>query len=288
MAESRELIVISGAGSGIGLDAAIYLAEQGYTVIAGVRKKSDGDAMLKMTDARAQLVPTIFDVTDEEQVHAVAAMVDDWISNGDRLRAVFSNAGITAYTGDTSCEATPISTLERLAEVNYLGAARFIQAFLPQLRNHAGTVIINSAMMAHTVLPFSAGYAPSKAALEAWADSLRREIRPYGVKVVIVELGGVVTNLQAHNSGDPMHSDLYPAEDALAKRLGEMESNKDNPKFSPRRVSELLVRILDSPNPKPRYRAGGGAHILGVLGDLPDRVQDAAFARMFSRKPKDS
>lgn len=277
----RGVVVISGAGSGIGKATALHLCREGYTVVPGVRRAEQMDELIHDAGDSMLMRPQVFDVTSEEQV---AAAVDAVRDLGMPLRAVVSNAGIDRTTGDLSAEGTSISDLDRLMQVNYLGAARFIQAFLPPLRQARGTVVINSAMMARIVLPFNGGYAPSKAALESWAIALRREIAPHGVKVVLVELGGVATPLLTKTGEPEAPNPLYPQQIAITREFAKMaESGADSPKTSPERVAELVAKAVGSQRPKLRYIGGGGGHFLATIAELPQRVQDAAIAQMLKR-----
>ncbi len=278
------IVVISGAGSGIGRATALHLAQCGYVVVPGVRSQQQASDLLSAAGPSDEMHPVLFDVTNQGQVDSLVERVADLAADGPGLAGVFSNAGVTAFAGDISCEGTSIEALLHLVQVNYLGAARFIQAFIPLLRRDRGTVIVNSAMMAHTVLPFSAGYAPSKAALEAWADSLRRETAGEGLKVVMIELGGVATGIAHHSESETaVGNPSYPAEQSIYRRLSELAKRTDDPRLDPQRVAELVERILQTRNPRPRYRDGGGSTVLGLLGDLPDRIQDFAIGRMLSK-----
>lgn len=121
------------------------------------------------------------DGTNPDQVEAVRAMVTEQVGAGG-LTALVSNAGIAAMSGAASCEQCPIETQQMVMDVNFFGAVRVVEAFLPLLRASKGTVIFNTALMARTAIPFNGGYAASKCALEGWADSVRREVQPLGVK----------------------------------------------------------------------------------------------------------
>ena len=129
-----------------------------------------------------------------------------------------------------------MNVLENVMDINFLGGVRFIRAFLPLARAARGRIIINSALMARTVLPFNAGYAASKCALEGWADSLRREVGPYGVRVVLIEAAGISTGLTREN-GDAISDDNpYPVQRPfLQEAFRRLEAQRDDPRCSPRR-----------------------------------------------------
>ncbi|MGI9185993.1 MAG: SDR family NAD(P)-dependent oxidoreductase [Gaiellales bacterium] len=276
-------VMITGASSGIGRATALHLAEHGWRVFAGVRKPADGDALVAATTGPGALVPVICDVCDQESVDAAVATVRSAVGS-DGLHGYFSNAGIAAMSGDSSAEGTPLETLERVMSVNYIGAVRALQGFLPLVREAHGTVVVNSAMMTHTVLPFNAGYAPSKAALETWAVSLRREIARYGVRVVIVRPAGVATELEAKQDFSKIPTDTpYPEQAAFLRHGTEMAHQRaSHPSMSPVRVAECVEAALNGR--RSRYRMTGAGHLpIWIVGNLPATMQDRILGRIVRR-----
>ena len=271
-------VVITGTSSGIGQDAALYFNECGYTVFAGVRRLEDGERVRARAAQPERFHSLVLDVTDPGQVAAARDQVADRLGTAG-LTTLVSNAGIAAFSADVSCEGCPIETQQRVMEVNHFGAIRLIQAFLPLIRAARGTVVVNSALMAHTVIPFSAGYAMSKSALECWADSLRREVAPLGVRVAIIQAAEISSSLAGKQdlSRIPVGTP-YPMQRKfllLAKQMEQRFAAKRS--ASPRRVSELMPQAAESRRPKPRRIVGAGARPIWLLGCLPDRIQDAAF-----------
>lgn len=219
------------------------------------------------------------DVTDSEQIDVVAGDIAALRGQGYRLAGVFSNAGIAQYTGDLSCEGCPVPTQEHVMQVDHFGAVRLLQPMLPFLRADTGRVVINSALMTHTVLPFNAGYAAAKCALEGWADSLRREVGPHGVKVVILQAAAIASAMESKQDVDQIPSDgPYGVQRAMAELfLGSQERISSNPKADPERVAELVAYVLQVKRPKARYLIGAGAKPIYLLGLLPTPVQDFAI-----------
>jgi NAD(P)-dependent dehydrogenase (short-subunit alcohol dehydrogenase family) len=278
--ERRGTVLVTGASSGIGEDAARYLNSLGYTVAAAIRKPADGERLVAAAAEPSRMRPVILDVTRPDQVAAARTEVEAIVAEGAPLVGLFSNAGIASYDGPLSCERCPIETQQRVMEVNHFGAVRVIQTFLPLVREARGTIVINSALMAQTVIPFNAGYGASKAALEAWADALRREVAPHGVRVAIIEAAAISTELETKQDPSAVPDDpLYPAQRPMAERSFRVMSRlRGRPALSPRRVSELVVEAIESPRPpRPRRIVGGGARPIRLLGALPDRVQDRVF-----------
>ncbi len=279
---SQQIVVISGAGSGIGFATARHLADIGYTVIAGVRTDQQADRLRQ--GAGPNLEPFPFDVTRDDDIASVVAHVEQLRGKGLTLRGVFSNAGMEGRSADKSAEGCPISSLEEVMAVNYFGAVRFIKGFLPMARADHSTIVINSALMARIVLPFNAGYAPSKAALESWAIALRREIAPHGVRVTLVELGGIATPLTSSAGSDDAPNPLYPQQEAVTAEFAELATKAaGHRRMQPEYVAEIVARALASDSPKLRYLGGGGAHLLATVAALPQRVQDRVINRLLSR-----
>ncbi len=149
---SSRTVLITGASSGIGRDAAMHLNAEGYVVIGTVRRPADGDALISDAAHPDRMHAVQCDVTSNADVAALAEHVQTLVGE-EGLHAVFSNAGVANMSGPVSAEDCPVETLERLISINYLGSVRVIQAHLPLLRASHGTLVINSALMARTVLP---------------------------------------------------------------------------------------------------------------------------------------
>lgn len=279
--DDQSVVVVTGASSGMGEDAALYLNQLGYTVVAGIRRPEEGDALVAQAARPGRLHPVPLDVTDDGQVDAARTVVAGLIDGGLPFAGVFSNAGIAHFEGDTSSEGTPMTVLQTMMDVNFFGGVRFIRAFLPLARASHACVVVNSALMARTVLPFNAGYAASKCALEGWVDSLRREIAPLDVRIVLIEAAGISTGLTAHRDAGTVDDDNpYPEQRAfLQKAFDSMDGKESDPRCSPRRVSEVVAHALQTARPRSRYVVGGGARAIHALGNLPPTVQDRALER---------
>jgi NAD(P)-dependent dehydrogenase (short-subunit alcohol dehydrogenase family) len=283
-APARGRVVVTGASSGIGRAAALHLNALGYDVSAGVRKEEDGERLRADAAAPERLAPLQLDVTDAGEVASARAEVEA-LCGAAGLRALFSNAGVATFSGDVSCEGCPIETQQRVMAVNHFGAVRVIQAFLPLLRAGRGTVVVNSALMAHTVLPFNGGYGASKAALESWCDALRREVRPHGVRVAMIEAGFIASELAGKQHAERVPAGgLYPGQRAMAEQFGRAEERfGSRPGASPERFAEQVAAAIAARHPRPRSIVGLGARPIWLIGALPDRAQDAIFGRMLSR-----
>src|SRR5689334_6739039 len=176
-------ILVTGASTGIGRATALELARRGATVYAGVRDPAAVDGL--------GLTPVELDVTDAEQVAALSTRLE-------RLDGLVNNAGI-AVTGPL--EHLPLDEVRRQLEVNALGQLAVTQACLPALRAARGRIVNMSSISGRVAFPMFGPYAASKFALEAFSDSLRRELRGSGVDVVVIEPGGVTTPIWERGLG---------------------------------------------------------------------------------------
>src|ERR1700727_3139340 len=188
-ADRQELIVVTGASTGMGAASARELARKGFHVLAGVRREVDADALV--ADGLEGLEPHILDITVESDVAAIADRVArDPLHRP--LRALVNNAGIAI---NAPFETLPLEQWSRQFEGNLFGHIAMTQALLPSLLISSGTVVNISSVGGKVVLPTYGAYAGSKFALEAVSDALRREISDVGIKVVVVEPGAVKTEM---------------------------------------------------------------------------------------------
>ncbi len=269
---SRGAALVTGASTGIGEASARQLASLGFRVFAGVRNQGDADRL-----AGDSITPLTLDVTDDATIDAAARAV------GGELAGLVNNAGI-AVSGPI--EFVPIDEWRRQLEVNLLGQIAVTQALLPALRASRGRVVNISSIGGRVALPLGGPYAASKFALEAVSDSLRREVRQFGVKVSVIEPGGVATpiwgkGLEAANAlmndVPPEAGELYGG---IAAALREEAQRLATEGLPPSAVAEVVGRALTARQPRTRYLVGRDAKLRARMADLlPDRAFDALVAR---------
>jgi NAD(P)-dependent dehydrogenase (short-subunit alcohol dehydrogenase family) len=186
-ASATGAVVITGTSTGIGRATAVRLAGMGFRVFAGVRKPADADELAQTPG----ITPLIIDVTDPAIVSAAAETVASQTGSAG-LRGLVNNAGITV---PGPLEFLPLDDLRRQLEVNVIGPIAVTQAFLPLLRRGRGRIINIGSIGGKMSMPFLGAYHVSKFGMEALSDSLRQELRPWGIRVSLVEPGGVSTPL---------------------------------------------------------------------------------------------
>jgi NAD(P)-dependent dehydrogenase (short-subunit alcohol dehydrogenase family) len=271
-ADRGELIVVTGASTGMGAAVAKELARKGFHVLAGVRRDVDADAL-----RTEQIEPHILDITVDSDVAAIAERVArDPL--GRPLRALVNNAGISV---NAPVEALPIAEWRRQFEVNLFGHVAMTQALLPALLRSAGTVVNISSVGGRVALPTYGAYAGSKFALEAVSDSLRREVGHLGVKVVVIEPGAVKTAMlergiaNADRLNVAMTADQLERYGDLVAAVSEQARSFGRDGVSAESAARVIAKAAAASRPRSRYTIGRDAAVLVRLARLlSDRVLD--------------
>jgi len=267
-------ILVTGASTGIGEATVLHLATLGFDAVGAVRKDEDAERL------EARGVRTVrIDVTDAGQI---AAARDELA--GTPLAGLVNNAGIAVAA---PLEFLPIDRLRQQLEINLIGQAAVTQAFLPALRSTRGRIVMVSSIGGRVALPLVSPYNASKFGLEGLSDSLRRELRPHGVDVILIEPGGVKTPIwnKAEKLADDMLEDLPPEAERVygtmiaAVRKGTQEIANETGS-EPREVADAIGEALTSRRPRTRYLVGGDAKMRARMAKvLPDRVMDRLIGR---------
>lgn len=268
----NQIMVISGASTGIGAATALELASLGYHVLAGVRTHADANAI------RSESVePVMLDITKSDDIRALAERVAS--DSGRRpLKAVINNAGIEI---NAPLEVLSLDLWRQQFEVNLFGHVAVIQALLPALRASRGRIVNVSSVGGKVALPTYSAYAGTKFAFEAASDSLRREVRPQGIQVVVVQPGGVRT-VMADRSG-PLSLELAKKMSPEHKRLyGNLitATVASQSAFLARAVSSeraaiKIAKAATIRRPRTRYTLGvDAAFVIPLARILPDRAMD--------------
>jgi NAD(P)-dependent dehydrogenase (short-subunit alcohol dehydrogenase family) len=269
-------VLITGASRGIGRAAALALDREGHEVIAGVR---DEEAARRLAaEASGRLRTVRLDVTDATSVRAAADAV------GGRLDALVNNAGVVV---GGIVEALDLEELRHQLEVNVVGQIAVTQALLPALRAAAGRVVFMSSVSGRVSAPVMTPYTASKFAIEAIADGLRVELRPWGIRVVLVEPGSIDTDLWRGAEAQfdagvaamtDEHRRLYSPLLAGARKVVRATAKRAAPVD---KVAAAIVAAATAERPRTRYVVGADARGQILLkAALPDRAYDALVARV--------
>jgi NAD(P)-dependent dehydrogenase (short-subunit alcohol dehydrogenase family) len=267
-------VVVTGASTGIGEATALHLRELGFDVVGSVRRDEDAARL------SGQGLRTVkLDVTDAEQIRAASAEL-----GAGELAGLVNNAGI-GVAGPI--EFVPLELLRRTLEVNLVGQVAVTQAFLPALRRARGRIVNVSSIGGRMALPLGGPYHASKFGLEAVSDSLRRELRHLGVEVIVIEPGGVKTQIWQTGTrlADEAAAAMPPEAEQLYGRLiatlrTETAKIGRETGMPPRTVAEVIGRALTARRPRTRYMVGREAKMRWALAKrLPDRAMDGLIAR---------
>jgi NAD(P)-dependent dehydrogenase (short-subunit alcohol dehydrogenase family) len=188
---SANWILVTGTSTGIGRAATFTLAENGYRVLAAVRKQEDIESLLAEAGTRrvvGSVEPIILDVTDAGQIAAAVEIVRARIAAGGRLHAIVHNAG-AQWAGPI--ETMPLTEWRSQFDVRFFGPIALTQQLLPQLRASRGRVINVTSIGGIMPGPMIAAYQAAKAAFEAVSDSMRIEFSPFGVHVSAIAPGSI-------------------------------------------------------------------------------------------------
>ena len=191
LGEMKKIVLTTGANSGIGLATAVELARRGWQSVGSVRSKAKAEPLLEAArEAGADVGVVVFDVTDAEGCERAVAEV---VERHGAIDALVNNAG---YGLAKAVEDTTDEEARQILETMVVAPARLARLVLPHMRNRAGGRIVNvSSIYGRTTTPLSGWYQASKHALEGLSDALRMEVASDGVQVVLVEPGGLRTDI---------------------------------------------------------------------------------------------
>lgn len=272
--------LITGASTGIGRAAALRMDAEGWRVFAGVRREEDAEALREAASER--LLPLPLDVTDVAQIAAAATTVAE--ATGEvGLAGLVNNAGIAVLS---PLETIPLEDLRRQIEVNLTAQVAVTQAMLPAIRRARGRVVFVSSIGGRMALPFGGPYHASKHGIEAVADCLRQELRPWGIEVAAIEPGSIDTPIwergeriaaEVSARAPAAQEELY-GETIERFRAAVMRTAARG--IAPEKAAGAIAHALTARRPRTRYLVGADARAQSIARRLlPDRAFDALVRR---------
>ena len=259
----ERVVLITGASSGIGRACAQYLAERGYRVYGTSRKITSDDPV---EDGSVRMIR--MDVNDDR---SVASGIDQVLQDAGRLDVVVNNAGF-GIAG--AIEETSIEEARALFETNLFGLLRVCRAVLPKMRGQGSGTIINISSLAGRIgLPYQGLYSATKFAVEGLTEALRMEVKPFGIKVVLIEPGDFRTGFTANRVHTAASKEDSAYQERFQRTLKVAESDEEGGS-SPERIARLLHRILQESSPKVRYSTGEASQRAAAIlkGILPSKL----------------
>ena len=257
----KKIVLITGCSSGIGLDAAVFLATKGIRVYAGVRNL-ERIGLLDNAAGRDGvghlLTPVKLDVDHNEEIDQVTRLIFEKERDAADAGAEFILVNNAGFAVIGAAEDITLEAYERQFRTNFFGAVALTKAFLPELRRRGrGKVIQISSTFGRIAAPVVSAYAASKFALEGFSESLRYEVIRHGIYISLVEPGPVISNLIDNiNYAEGYESSPYREFYQKYQDLAEMSNLVAS---QPREISETILRIIESPKPSLRYPIGATA-----------------------------
>lgn len=245
------IALVTGTSTGIGLATAVTLARGGHTVFATMRNPAGGAGEIRAVAAAEKLPITVLpmDVDDDASVRAGVGQA---LAQSGAIDVLVNNAGVAVHG---SVEELPLAEFRRTMETNFFGALRCIQAVVPGMRERRRGCIVNVTSVAGRMASApQAPYAASKWALEAASEALAQEMKPFGVRVAIVEPGVIATPIFGKVAQVP-DSSRYPQ----ARRLTALFAASLKNPVSPYVVGEAIRRIVEGDSWQLRYPVGPDA-----------------------------
>ncbi len=271
----KQSVVITGASTGIGWATTKVLLDKGFRVFGTVRKQGDADRL--QGEFGSDFVPLLADVTDHQAVKQVAAQVGELLGR-ERLTGLVNNAGIVV--GGPLLHLEP-DELRRQMEVNLIGPFQVSNAFAPllgsdpQRTGKPGRIVQISSVSGVMGIPFVGPYVASKFALEGMSESLRRELMLYGIDVIIVGPGAVVTPIwdkAAAEDYDRFNTTDYGP---VIHRFLAFFAKEAKKGLTPDKIGQAIHHALTTKKPKVRYAV------------VPQRSKNWTLPRLLPRRVVD-
>jgi NAD(P)-dependent dehydrogenase (short-subunit alcohol dehydrogenase family) len=282
MAQTPKVALVTGGSSGIGECTVRELLDAGFTVYTAARRV---DRMQALAAAGAHVFA--MDVTDDASMVAGVSRI---IEEQGRIDVLVNNAGYGSYG---AVEDVPIDEARRQFDVNVFGLARLTQLVTPHMRAQAsvgstsGRIINISSIGGKFYEPFGAWYHATKFAVEGFSDSLRMELKPFGIGVVLIEPGPIITEWNEIARDSLLEHSGSGAYAKYARRAHKVLTEFDKPgrASKPEAVARKIRRAATTRRPAPRYPVGRGARMITSSRDhLPDRVFDQMISRMYGSR----
>ena len=272
----KKVILITGASSGIGFETAKKLAKEGH-IVYGTSRNMD-----RLEKAKEfGIIPLELDVELDE---SCKNCIDTIIKKEGKIDALINNAGFGSYG---PIETVSIENAKKQFEVNVYGVIRITKLVIPYMREQKSGRIINVSSAGGRVTTYLGGwYHASKYAVEALSDSLRMELKDFGIKVSIIEPGGIKSNwgvITADNLLESSKNTPYEEESKkVASIYKELYGGKSNLLTKPEVVAKKISKAVNKKHPKTRYLFGFGAKLMIFAHFiLPNKAFDSIMKNMY-------
>lgn len=282
MTKTKGTVLITGGTDGLGKATALLLARRGYSVFAAGRSAAKREELEHLSHKEYLPLHTIeMDVSENASVQIAIEVV---LEKGGGIDVLINNAGI-GYMAVV--EELRMSDFRQQFEINLFGVLRVTQAVLPHMRQRRhGRIVMMSSVAGLVSPPTYGAYSSSKHALEGLSNALRLELYPFGVDVILIEPGYIVTNFQqtakdlsqryAEGAASSPYAKIYSAAWAASK-VGRERSNA-----TPDDCAQVILKAIESSHPRARYTVTSMARAVSIgKRILPDALFDSVLRKRF-------
>jgi NAD(P)-dependent dehydrogenase (short-subunit alcohol dehydrogenase family) len=277
MTQPSQVALVTGGSSGIGARTVEQLLDAGFTVYTVARRV---ERMQPLAEKGAHVFA--MDVTDDASMVAGVGRI---IEEQGRIDVLVNNAGYGSYG---AVEDVPIDEARRQFEVNVFGLARLTQLVTPHLRAQGSGRIVNISSIGGKVYePFGAWYHATKFAVEGFSDCLRMELKPFGIDVVLIEPGPIITEWNEIARESLLERSGNTDYAKYARRAHKVLTEFDKPgrASTPEAVARKIRKAATTRRPAARYPVGRGARMVTSSRDhLPDRLYDQVVSRLYGSR----
>lgn len=266
----KKVVLITGASAGMGKETAKLLAQNGYEVYGAARRQE------KLEDLKTFGVkPIALDITKDETITACIKHI--LAETDERIDILINSAGFGSHG---AIEDVPVEDAKHQLDVNVFGAMRLTQLVLPYMRrNKFGKIVNISSVGGKLAGPLAGWYHASKFALEGLSDSLRNEVKPFGIDVILIQPGAIKSEWSNIAYDNLMKTSSNGAYKDMASKFANMIKNSDDKSSDPTIIAELIKKAIESKSPKARYAKGYLAKpILFVKKITSDKLMDKILA----------
>jgi NAD(P)-dependent dehydrogenase (short-subunit alcohol dehydrogenase family) len=258
MPQGEEVAVVTGSSTGMGFETSLMLARNGFHTYATMRKLEDGGSKQITDIAKNENLPLQVIQLDVNNDKSVVDAINRIAKEKDRIDVVINNAG---YDLMGALEETSIDEIKAQFETNFFGAIRVMQAVIPTMRKQRSGKIVNITSLGGRIsFPLNSPYHATKFALEGLSESIQYELEPFGIKIIVIEPGGVGSNFlknlkMATKTSDPLNSPYRLMQSNMSEYFKQWAQNLTHPS----EVAKVILQAVTSDNPDFRYIVGKDA-----------------------------
>ena len=255
---SQKVAVVTGSSSGLGYETSLVLARIGFDTYATMRNIEGGGAKQIADIAKNENLPLEIIQLNVDNDNSVSDAINRIVSEKNSIDIVVNNAG---YDLMGALEETSMDEIKAQFETNSFGALRVMQAVIPTMRKQGGGIIVNTTSLGGRIsFPLNSAYHATKFALEGLSESIRYELEPFGIKIIVIEPGGVGSNFlknlkMATKTSDPLNAPYRSLENRISEYFKQWSQNA----IHPSEVAKVILQAVTSDNPDFRYVVGKDA-----------------------------